>query len=154
MDETIWKPHTTVAAMCERDGHFLLVKEKVNGKVVFNQPAGHLNPDESLLDAVIRETFEETQYEFNPTGLQGIYHFVPEEAPETTYIRFLFCGDAGSQLNGALDEGIISAEWMNYDEIRSCREQHRSPLVLQGIDDYLSKPPYPLDVISQIFPDR
>ncbi len=149
--ETIWKPHTTVAAICEREGYFLLVKEKVNGKVVFNQPAGHLNPGESLRDAVIRETLEETQYEFKPGGLQGIYRFVPAEAPETTYIRFLFCGEVGSRLNGALDQGIISVEWMNYAEIKSCREQHRSPLVLQSIDDYLNKPSYPLGVISEIF---
>ncbi len=151
MDEPIWKPHTTVAAICEREGYFLLVKEKVNGKVVFNQPAGHLNPGESLRDAVIRETLEETQYEFKPDRLQGIYRLVPDEVPETTYIRFLFRGEVGARLNGALDQGIISAEWMNYTDIKSCREQHRSPLVLQSIDDYLNKPSYPLSVLSEIF---
>ena len=151
MDESVWKPHTTVAALCEHEGQFLLVKEMVEDKLVFNQPAGHLNPGESLLDAVIRETLEETQYEFHPTGLQGIYRYVPEEAPELTYIRFLFCGDVGARLNGPLDDGIISAEWMNYDQIKSSRAQHRSPLVLQCIEDYLSHSPCPLDVISNIF---
>ena len=151
MDEVIWKPHTTVAALCEREGKFLLVKEEVNGLVVLNQPAGHLNPDETLLDAVIRETLEETQYEFNPTGLQGIYRYTPEELTDTSYIRFLFCGDVGMQLNGPLDQGIISAEWMSYDEIASCQDQHRSPLVLQCIDDYLSKPSYPLELFSHSF---
>jgi len=151
MDDPVWKPHTTVAAIGERNGKFLLVKEKVKGEIVFNQPAGHLDPGESLLDAVIRETLEETQYEFTPTGLQGIYHLVLDENSDSTYIRYLFRGKIGSNLNGKLDDGIISAEWMSYDEIQSCREHHRSPLVLQGIEDYLHKQPYPLDIFSQMF---
>ena len=151
MADTIWKPHTTVAAITERDGKFLLVKEKVNGRIVFNQPAGHLDPGESLTEAVIRETIEETQYEFTPTGLQGIYRLVPDLNSDLTYIRFLFRGITGNNLRGNLDEGIISAEWMSYDEIQSCREHHRSPLVLQCIEDYLHKQPYPLDIINHMF---
>ena len=151
MVDFIWKPHATVAAMVERDGKFLLVKEKVDGNIVFNQPAGHLNPGESMIDAVIRETLEETQYEYTPTGLQGIYRFVPNENSDTTYIRYLFRGNIGRNLKGRLDEGIISANWMSYDEIKACREHHRSPLVLQCIEDYLNKQPYPLDIFSHIF---
>jgi ADP-ribose pyrophosphatase YjhB (NUDIX family) len=147
----IWKPHTTVAAIVERDGKFLLVKEKVKGEIVFNQPAGHLNPGESLIEAVIRETLEETQYEFTPTELQGIYRLVPNENSDTTYIRYLFRGKLGTNHNGRLDDGIISAEWMSYDEIQSCREHHRSPLVSQCIEDYLNKQPYPLDIINHMF---
>ena len=151
MPDSIWKPHTTVAAIAERDGKFLLVKEKVNGGILFNQPAGHLDPGESLIDAVIRETLEETQYEFTPEKLQGIYRLVVNEDFDTTYIRFLFRGKIGSNLNGKLDDGIISAEWMSYDEIESCREHHRSPLVMQCIDDYLNNEPYPLDILSQLY---
>ena len=151
MADFIWKPHTTVAAMVERDGKFLLVKEKVEGEIVFNQPAGHLNPGESLIEAVIRETLEETQYEFSPTGLQGIYRLVPDQNSDSTYIRYLFRGKIGKKFNGKLDEGIISAEWMSYDEIQSCREHHRSPLVSHCIEDYLHKQPYPLDIISHMF---
>jgi len=151
MADFIWKPHTTVAAMVERDGKFLLVKEKVKGEIVFNQPAGHLNPGESLIEAVIRETLEETQYEFTPTGLQGIYRLVPDNNPNTTYIRYLFRGNIGKNLNGRLDDGIISAEWMSYDEIQSCHKFHRSPLVSQCIEDYLHKQPYPLDIINHMF---
>ena len=151
MPDSIWKPHTTVAAIAERDGKFLLVKEKVNGGILFNQPAGHLDPGESLIDAVIRETFEETQYEFTPEKLQGIYRLVVNEDFDTTYIRFLFRGKIGSNRNGKLDDGIISAEWMSYDEIESCREHHRSPLVMQCIDDYLNNEPYPLDILSQLY---
>jgi len=149
--DLIWKPHTTVAAMVERDGKFLLVKEMVKGEIVFNQPAGHLNPGESLIEAVVRETLEETQYEFTPTGLQGIYRLVPDKNSNTTYIRYLFRGNIGKNFNGRLDDGIISAEWMGYEEIQSCREQHRSPLVLQCIEDYLHKQPYPLDIIDHMF---
>ena len=150
MAEKVWKPHTTVAAMAERDGKFLLVKERVKGEIVFNQPAGHLNPGESLIDAVIRETLEETQYEFTPGSLQGIYRLVPHKCSDSTYIRYLFRGDIGPNHHGSLDEGIISAEWMSYDEIKSCRDHHRSPLVLQCIEDYLHKQPYSLDIFSQI----
>ena len=151
MTDSIWKPHTTVAAIVERDGKFLLVKENVKGEIVFNQPAGHLDPGESLIDAVVRETLEETQYEFTPDGLQGIYRLVAGENSDSTYIRFLFRGKIDRNLGGKLDDGIISAEWMSYDEIRCCNEQHRSPLVMQCIDDYLNNEPYPLDILSQIY---
>ena len=151
MTDGIWKPHTTVAAMAEQDGKFLLVKELVNGVCVYNQPAGHLEPGESLLEAVVRETLEETQFEFTPTGLQGIYRFVPDSVSDSSYIRLLFRGTVGENLNGALDEGIISAEWMSYEEIKACEDQHRSPLVLQCVEDYLYESPCPLNVISRKF---
>lgn len=147
MTDTVWKPHTTVAAMCERDGKFLLVKEKVGGKIVFNQPAGHLEQNESLLDAVVRETLEETQYEFIPTGLLGIYRSIPEDAPEITFLRFLFVGKVSRRFDGQLGDDIISAQWMSYDEPVACHEQHRSPLVLQCVDDYLHKEPVSLDIL-------
>lgn len=151
MSETVWKPHTIVAAMCERDGKFLLVKEKIDNKIVFNQPAGHLEPNESLLDAVARETLEETQYEFTPTALLGIYRSIPEDAPEITYLRFLFIGEVGRCFDGRLDDDIISSHWMSYDEIVTCREQHRSPLVLHCVDDYLHKESVSLDILSPQF---
>jgi ADP-ribose pyrophosphatase YjhB (NUDIX family) len=151
MSETVWKPHTTVAAMCERDGKFLLVKEKVDDKIVFNQPAGHLEPNESLLDAVVRETLEETQTEFTPTALLGIYRSIAEHASEITYLRFLFAGKVGRCFDGQLDDGIISAHWMSYDEIVTCREQHRSPMVLQCVDDYLHKEPVSLEILIPEF---
>lgn len=151
MAEKIWKPRTTVAALCERDGKFLLVKERVSGKVVYNQPAGHLNPGESLLDAVVRETFEETRYRFLPTALQGIYRYQPLPGSDKTYMRFLFRGEVGEKSAGPLDEGIIAAEWLDYDAVCTCREYHRSPMVLQCIDDFLTRPGYPLDILSREF---
>ena len=151
MAEAIWKPNTTVAALCERDGRYLLVREQVKGRVVYNQPAGHLEAGESLLDAVVRETLEETRYRFEPEALQGIYRFCPPDDPGKTYLRFLFRGRVAGSVEGELDEGIIAAEWMTYDEIRACRAQHRTPVVMQCIDDARASPGYPLDVISRVF---
>ena len=151
MVETIWKPHTTVAALCERDGKFLLVKENVDGRIVYNQPAGHLEAGESLLQAVVRETLEETRYQFIPQALQGIYRFKPDQASAKTYLRFLFRGVADDLVDGELDQGIIAAEWLSYDQVLCCREQHRSPMVQQCIEDFLQRPGYPLDIISQEF---
>ena len=151
----IWKPHATVAAICEKDGRFLLVKENIQGQKVLNQPAGHLDPGESLEQAVIRETLEETSYLFTPTGLCGIYRFVPESGPEAhsnrTYLRFSFAGIVGECLNLPLDDGIISAVWMTLDEIKQSQSQHRSPMVLQCVLDYLEKPTYPLQLFSPDF---
>lgn len=151
MGESIWKPRTTVAAICRREGRFLLVKEKVAGKVVYNQPAGHLDPDESLLQAVVRETLEETGYRFEPRALQGVYRFKPRADSDMTYIRFLFRGEVGEKIDGPLDHGIIAAEWLDYDEVRDLQPQHRSPMVMQCIEDFLSHPGYPLDIISREF---
>ncbi len=151
MDEVIWKPHATVAALCERDGKFLLVRENVHDRIVLNQPAGHLDPGETLLEAVIRETLEETRYEFVPQALQGVYRFQPDESSTQTYLRFLFRGEVGDLLEGDLDQGIVAAEWLTYEQVLSCREQHRCPMVLQCIEDFRLGPGYPLDVISQEF---
>ena len=151
MSELPWKPHVTVAALCEQNGKYLLVREMVNRQVVYNQPAGHLEPDETLLDAVTRETLEETRYQFEPRTLQGVYRFTPPAAPQTTYLRFLFRGEVGEQLEGALDQGIIAAEWLSYDDVLASRDMHRTPMVLQCIEDARSGPGFPLQVISRDF---
>ena len=121
MPEQPWKPHATVAAaICERDGKYLLVREQVDGQNRFNQPAGHIEPGESVLQAVVRETLEETRYAFRSRRpCSGIYRFQPAAEDEcTTYLRFrLFRGEVGERLeDDALDQGIIAAEWLNYDE--------------------------------------
>ncbi len=151
MDEAIWKPHTTVASICERDGKYLLVKENVDGRIVYNQPAGHLDSGETLIEAVIRETLEETCYQFTPQSLQGVYRFLPNPTKDKTYLRFLFSGDVGERVEGELDQGIIAAEWLSYEDVLACRAQHRSPMVLQCIEDFRNGPGFPLDVISKVF---
>lgn len=146
----IWKPHVTVAAICEHENRFLLVKERVNGKIVYNQPAGHLEPDESLEQAVMRETLEETAYTFSPSSLVGIYRYQPEYSQET-YLRFAYGGRLGEKHSQPLDKDIIETQWMSLDEIKQSLEMHRSPMVLQCILDYLHEPSYPLQVFSSEF---
>ena len=151
MTEPVWKPHVTVAALARRDDRFLLVREEVNGRIVLNQPAGHLDPGESFEQAVIRETLEETAHPFTPTGLLGIYRFVPDEGVTETHIRLAFVGEAGERQDLPLDTGIIEPVWMTLDEIEASRDQHRGPMVLQCVLDSIRKPAYPLEIFSPDF---
>jgi 8-oxo-dGTP pyrophosphatase MutT (NUDIX family) len=143
-----WRPSVTVAAVIERDGRFLLVEEEANGKIVLNQPAGHLDPGESLVDACARETLEETAHRFTPQSLVGIYRWV--YAPEgVTYFRFAFAGRVdGVEQGRALDREILRLHWFTPEEVRARTHQHRSPLLQRCIDDYLAGRRFPLDVIS------
>lgn len=146
----VWKPSVTVAAIIERDGRFLLVEEETSDGIRFNQPAGHLDPSESLVEAVARETLEEAAHEFTPTDLVGIYmsrYVSSRTGKEVTYLRFAFCGALGAEHDRPLDEGILRAVWMTRDELLACQEKHRSPLVLQCIDDYLAGQRAPLSFI-------
>lgn len=151
MNEDVWRPRATVAALCERGGKYLLVLEKVSDSLVYNQPAGHLDPGESLMQAVVRETLEETCYAFEPTALQAIYRYQPRPGNPDTYLRFLFRGEIGEKFDGPLDDDIVAAEWLSYDEVVACRARHRSPMVMQGIEDFRRRPAYPLDIISAEF---
>lgn len=145
-----WKPHATVAAIVEQDGKFLLVEEETDRGNRFNQPAGHLEDNESLLEAVIRETLEETAYRFEPTALLGIYHW-KHEHNDTTYLRFAYIGDVSQhQPQLKLDDGIIRAVWMTPDEIRAKADLMRSPQVLICIEDYLHGHRYPLSVVTHL----
>lgn len=145
-----WKPHATVAAIVEQDGKFLLVEEETDRGHRFNQPAGHLEDNESLLDAVIRETLEETAYQFEPTALLGIYHW-KHEHNDTTYLRFAYIGHVSQhQPQQKLDDGIIRSVWMSVDEIRANANLMRSPQVLICIEDYLNGRRYPLSVITHL----
>lgn len=147
---TIWKPSVTVAAIIERDGKFLLVEEETTDGIRFNQPAGHLDPGESLIDAVSRETLEETSFSFTPEAIVGVYlsRYVSERTKEeVTYLRFAFTGTLGEQHDRALDVGIIRTVWMTRDELLACQATHRSPLVLQCVDDHLLGKRSPLSLI-------
>lgn len=144
----IWKPHVTVAAVVERDGKFLLVEEETNDGIRFNQPAGHLECRESLIDAVIREAFEETAYRFVPTALVGVYNW-RNEARDATYLRFAFTGEiAGHDAARALDAGIIATHWLAFDEVRALEARHRSPMILRCIEDWQAGKRYPLDLVT------
>jgi ADP-ribose pyrophosphatase YjhB (NUDIX family) len=143
----IWKPNVTVAALIERDGYFLLVEEETTDGLRFNQPAGHLDEGESLVDACAREAMEETAHAFTPTELVGVYQW-PRPQGDITYLRFAFAGKVGAHETARkLDTGIVRAVWLTLAEIEACADRHRSPLVLQCVSDYLSGRRFPLDLI-------
>lgn len=143
----IWKPHVVVAALTERDGRFLIVEEQTEEGVQYNQPAGHLESNESLLEAVVRETLEETAHHFVPEALLGIYRWRATQH-DRVYLRVAFTGRiTGFDASTMLDEGILRALWMTPVEIEALRPQHRSPLVSQCIADYLSGQRHPLDIL-------
>lgn len=144
----IWKPNVTVAAVIERDGKFLLVEEETDTGLAFNQPAGHLEEGEALIDAVVREALEETAYHFKPTHLVGIYNW-RHPGKEVTYLRFAFAGELrGHEPERQLDDGIVAARWLTLDEVTACRSRHRSPLIGRCIEDYLAGRRYPLDLLT------
>jgi 8-oxo-dGTP pyrophosphatase MutT (NUDIX family) len=149
--DRIWKPHVTVAALMERDGKFLLVEEETSEGIRFNQPAGHLDEGESLLEACAREALEETAHAFTPTELVGIYQWPrpkKENEGDITYLRFAFAGKVGAHDTArTLDMGILRAVWLTPGEIEATVGRHRSPLVLQCMRDYLAGRRFPLDLI-------
>ena len=150
-NESIWKPEVTVAAVIERDGRFLLIEEETERGALFNQPAGHLEANETLTEAVVRETLEESAHHFVPEALLGVYHHASR--PGVSYMRFAFSGSvSGAEPERALDSGILRHVWMGLEEIRACRARHRSPLVLQCIDDFLAGVRYPLDIVRRYTP--
>lgn len=143
-----WKPSVTVAAIIERDGKFLLVEEHTPEGLMLNNPAGHLDPGESIADGCAREALEETTHPFRPTALVGIYMSRMQRAStgeDITYLRFAFCGALGDAKPGAtLDEGIVRTLWMTPEEIRQSAARHRSPLLLRCMEDYLNGQRLPL----------
>jgi 8-oxo-dGTP pyrophosphatase MutT (NUDIX family) len=129
-----------------------MVEELINGKRLFNQPAGHLDPDESLLQAVIRETREETAWQFTADAVTGIYLWKHPGNGET-YLRIAFCGQCyDHDPEQKLDEGIIQATWMSRDELAMQQQNMRSPMVIDCIDDYLAGKRYPLDILNHLTP--
>lgn len=146
-----WKPNVTVAAVIEQGGRFLLVEEDTADGLRLNNPAGHLDPGESPVQACAREVLEETAYDFTVTGLVGVYlnRFTrTRTGDDITYLRFAFTGAVGAHHAWRpLDDGIVRTVWMTLDEIKSCADRHRSPLVVRCIEDYLSGQCFPLELI-------
>lgn len=146
---TRWKPNTTVAAIIEQHGRFLIVEETTETGLGLNQPAGHLEQGETLLDAVIREVREETGWDFTPTALVGIY-MADKADSDITYLRFAFTGNATPpSATPTLDAGIVATHWMSREELASQLPLHRSPVVMQCLDDYLAGQQYPLAILRQ-----
>jgi 8-oxo-dGTP pyrophosphatase MutT (NUDIX family) len=144
---SVFKPSVTVAAVIERHGKFLFVQERIDGRLVLNQPAGHLDPGESLADACRREVLEETAHRFEPTGLVGIYRWY-YEPKDVTFLRFCFRGRVGESVDRPLDKEIVKLHWLTPDELKQRKAEHRSPLVQKCVDDFLAGRTFPLEVFS------
>ncbi|CAN5241468.1 NUDIX hydrolase [soil metagenome] len=146
-----WKPSVTVASVIHQDDRFLLVEEETSEGIRFNNPAGHLDPGESLVQAVIRETLEETAYRFVPQSLLGVYmsrYLSSRTGQDVTYLRFAFTGTvSGHDPMRPLDTGILRAVWMTLEEIKAISHLHRSPLVMRSIEDCLAGVRHPLDAL-------
>jgi phosphatase NudJ len=146
-----WKPNVTVAAIIERDGRFLLVEEETADGLMLNNPAGHLDPGESPEQGCAREVLEETAHTFKPTALLGIYLARSQRnatGQDTTYLRMAFRGELGPHdPSRKLDTGIVRTLWLTADEVRASAQRHRSPLLLQCVQDYLAGVCAPLSLL-------
>jgi ADP-ribose pyrophosphatase YjhB (NUDIX family) len=146
-----WTPSTTVAALIEQGGRYLLIEEHTPEGLRLNNPAGHLDPGESPQEGVVREALEETMRAFTPTALVGVYlsRFQrPSTGEDVTYVRYAYAGTVGEELPGrALDTGIVRTLWLTPDEVRASAARHRSALVLRCIEDHLAGRRFPLDLV-------
>lgn len=147
-----WTPHVTVATVVEQDGKFLTVEETCNGKVVFSQPAGHVEQGESLIQAAIRETLEETGWVIAPTHFLGLYVYTSPHN-QVTYYRSCFIAQTErlDETRG-LDDGIIRALWLSKTELEQNQHKLRSPIVLKCIEDYVDGKKLPLDYVYEHHP--
>ena len=149
-----WQPDVTVATLVVRDGRLLCVEERANNQLVINQPAGHLEPDESLVDAAVRETREETGWNVRVTHLVGAYQWkAPSHGGNSGrhYLRFAFAAEPIDEIAGAvLDEGIVRALWLAPAELQALASRHRSPLVWQCAVDFLGGCRSPLALARQL----
>ncbi len=145
MSEPVWYPHLTVAAIIERDGQFLCVEEHSRHNNVINQPAGHVDPDESLEAAIQREVLEETGYRFQARFVVGLYYF--QGSNGINYLRVCFGGDIIEQPHdGPLDPDITQTHWFSLETLKAQKLRH--PVILDCVNDYLSGQHYPLQMIK------
>jgi 8-oxo-dGTP pyrophosphatase MutT (NUDIX family) len=145
-----WNPEVTVAAVVERDDRFLFVEERISGRLVLNQPAGHLEDGETLIEAVVRETREETAWRLEPEALVGTYLWRNPENGRT-FLRFAFCGVVDDhRATQALDTGIVRALWLSHEQVLAQSSRIRSPLVLRCLEDYLLGKRQPLDSVAML----
>ncbi len=146
---TPWQPDVTVATVVVQDGRLLQVEESIAGRLVINQPAGHLEPDESLLEAALRETREETGWDVRLTHFIGSYLWKAETGRH--YLRFAFAAEpVAHDPSRTLDDGIVRALWMTPQELRDAGERLRSPLVWRVAADYLAGQRHPLSLVQQL----
>ncbi|MCC4604973.1 NUDIX hydrolase [Xanthomonas campestris] len=149
VQEQRWHPDVTVATVVVRDGRLLQVEERIGGRLLLNQPAGHLEPDESLRDAAVRETLEETGWDVRLTHFIGTYQWLAPTGQ--CYLRFAFVADALTHHpERSLDTGVMRALWMTPEELRGASERLRSPLVWEVVADYLAGQRHPLALVRHL----
>ena len=153
--EEFWQPDVTVATVVVRDGCFLMVEEDVRGALVLNQPAGHLEPDETLIEAARRETLEETGWDVEPTTFIGAYQWkAPVNADGTGgrhYLRMAFAAELGRHHpQRALDDGIHRVLWLPPEQLLAEQARHRSPLVWRVVADFLAGRRFPLHTLNHV----
>ena len=152
MTGMVWKPDVTVAAVAERDGKFLMVEERASGRLVLNQPAGHLEDGETFQDAVVRETFEESGWRFRPDAIVGIYLWRPD-ASTRSFLRVAFSGVLEAcEAPRPPDRAILRLRWLTRGELAEPARRLRSPLVLRCVDDYIAGVRHPSSIISHLDP--
>lgn len=147
--EQRWTPRVTVATVVVDGGRMLLVEERIGGQLVLNQPAGHLEPQESLADAAVRETLEETGWDVELTAFVGCYQW--QAADGTSFLRFCYAArPLRHHPQRALDTGIVRAVWLAPDQLRAEQARLRSPLVWQVVADHLGGQRHPLSAVKEI----
>lgn len=152
-DTPIWKPHVVAATVVERDGRFLFVEEDIDGARVLNQPAGHLDPGETLIAAAVRETLEETAWHISVTSLVGVY-LLETEIPGKSFLRFCFAAiPERHEPARPLDKEIVATHWLTPGELATTAIRHRSPLVARAVEDYLAGHRHPLTLLHASFRD-
>lgn len=145
--------HITVACVVERDGRYLLVEEQINQALVLNQPSGHWEPGETLIEGAARETLEETAWEVRPIALLGVYSYQPPEL-HYGFLRFAFVAEALQHHPGrVLDDGIADAVWLTPNELAAQSARHRSPMVQRAVADHRRGRRFPLDLLAHLAPD-
>jgi len=149
-----FRPDVTVAAVIARNGHFLVVEERAARRIVINQPAGHLEPGESLVEAAVRETLEETGFRLTPEAVTGIYLW-RDPVSDRSFLRVAFCGTVDEPEPGhALDRCIVRVAWLSREQLAARPHALRSPLVLRCIDDYLAGHRHPLSLLARVGPEN